>query len=105
VPRDFRTDPPRLLGSRDPATGETFFPPRALAIDGSLRETEPVELSPEGTLHTFTSFMGTDYGQVDLPEGVRVQGVLGAGPHEIGARYVLQIVGEGEDARWRFTRA
>lgn len=98
---DLTATPPVLRGSRDPQTGETFFPPRALAVDGSLRDCEPVTLSRVGELYTWTRFMGTCFGQVDLPEGVRIQTPLCDGPHAIGAAYEL-VVGEG--GAWSFRR-
>ncbi|MCZ7525498.1 MAG: hypothetical protein M5U14_03370 [Acidimicrobiia bacterium] len=99
-------DPPRLLGSRDPETGQVFFPRRALAVDGSLRPCEPVDLPTEGTLHTWT-VMGEDaYGQVDLPGGPRIQTRLAPGAHEIDARYRLEARRADDGSiDWWFRRA
>jgi acyl dehydratase len=94
--------PARLRGSRDPRTGDTYFPQRALSVDGALRELEPVDLAQRGVLHSWTSFDGADFGQVDLADGVRLQARLGAGPHQIGAPYVL--AGDVA-AAWWFDRA
>lgn len=98
----FQTDPLRLLGSRDPITGETYYPPRQLAVDGSLRRCEPVELSNEGTLYAWTEFSKVAYGQIDLPEGPRILSRLAPGQHEIGANYALEA---DADNQWRFRRA
>lgn len=96
-----QSGPPLCLqGSRDPQSGQTYFPARALVADGSLRKSEPVELSRAGHLVTWTTFAGTCFGQVDLPEGVRIQGRLGDGPHKIGAAYTLATDSDG----WRFDR-
>lgn len=94
--------PDRLRGSRDPRTGETYFPERALSVDGTLVELEPVDLARHGFLYSWTSFDGVDFGQVDLADGVRLQVRLGDGPHEIGAAYELA----GDLATdWWFARA
>lgn len=93
-----------LQGSRDPSSGECYFPSRPLVADGTLRRCEPVTLSREGVLHTWTTFAGADYGQVDLPEGVRIQCELGDGPHEIGARYRLAVTTGDDGTAWRFER-
>jgi uncharacterized OB-fold protein len=101
-----RIEPPCLFGSRDPGTGQTYFPPRQYAADGSLRQCERLELSSEGTLYTWTEFSGEGYGQVDLPEGVRVQTRLVAGEHEIGARYrLVTFVDSAGKESYRFGRA
>lgn len=90
--------PEVLVGSRDPGTGQVYFPARALAADGSLRDCEPLPLSRKGRLVTWTKFAGTFFGQIDLPEGVRLQGRLGEGPHTIGETCVLTA----DDQGWRF---
>jgi len=81
-------DPPRLLGSYSPAADRCFWPRRKLCPITS----EPVEdrlLSPEGVLYSWTfvemPWMGSmktadgggyGVGQIDLPEGVRVQALI-----------------------------
>lgn len=80
---------PRLLGSRCRACGEHFFPRRVICARCLEPGTEDVLLGPRGTLHTFTWVYfplfnsrraeeegGYGVGQVDLPEGPRVQCVL-----------------------------
>jgi hypothetical protein len=94
--------PTRLRASRDPRTGETYYPERALSVDGTLRRVEPVDLATRGVLYSWTTFDGADFGQVDLEDGVRLQVRLHDGPHEIGATYSL---GGDVSADWWFTRA
>ena len=79
---------PRLLGSRCRACGEHFFPRRVVCARCLEAQTEDVELGPDGTLYTWTWVYyplfnsrraesgGYGVGQVDLPEGPRVQCVL-----------------------------
>ena len=93
-----------LTGSRDAATGQVYFPPRVYSTDGRMRETEPVALSTEGILYSWTALGPAHFGQIDLPEGVRIQCEIAPGEHEIDATYRLEITGEG-DTDWRFTRA
>ena len=93
----------RLLGSYSPAADVTFFPTRMRCpITGEPVET--VELSEEGTLYSW-SFIhmpkmgsmevdvggGYGVGQVDLPEGVRVQAPIDGRQEdfEIGMRMRL----------------
>lgn len=102
-PRAFRADPPTLLGSRDPRSGQVYFPPRALSADGRLTPCETVELSREGVLYSWTSMGGRFFGQVDLPEKVRLQCALAPGTPEIGAHYRLEVAPDGHG--WRFARA
>lgn len=102
----FRTDPLCLVGSRDTLTGQVYFPPRALSADGALRETETVELSRQGTLYTWTRFAGTSFGQIDLPEGVRIQTLLDDDAPVIGATYEITGAKDPSGATsWRFARA
>ena len=84
VPDD-PAEPPRLLGSRCTDCGEHFFPRRAICAKCMSERTEDVLLGPRGTLfsYTFVHFplfgstrvehIGYGVGQVDLPEGPRVQ--------------------------------
>jgi uncharacterized OB-fold protein len=80
----------KLKGSRDQATGEIYVPPRTYAADGSLRRCEPLGVDGLGTLYSWTTFRDDAYGIIDLACGGRVQAYLGAGPHQIGARYVAK---------------
>lgn len=94
----------KLAGSRDPSNGQTYFPARALVADGSLRPCESINLSPTGILASWTRLVDRHFGQVDLPEGVRVQTLLSDGPHEIGASYRLQVADKDGTMEWSFTR-
>jgi len=84
VPDDPRV-PPRLLGTRCEDCGEHFFPRRAVCAKCLSERTTAVELGPRGTLYSYTfvhfplfgstrvEHIGYGVGQVDLPEGPRVQ--------------------------------
>ena len=79
---------PRLLGSRCRSCGEHFFPRRHVCARCLAEGSDDVELGPRGTLWTWTYvhvplFAKKDrrvdaygVGQVDLPEGPRVQAIL-----------------------------
>ena len=96
---------PRLLGSRCPACGEHFFPRRHVCARCLAEGCEDVELGPRGTLWTWTYvhvplFAKKDrrvdaygVGQVDLPEGPRVQAILvgGSDDFEIGMELELDL--------------
>jgi uncharacterized OB-fold protein len=92
----------RLKASRDEVSGEVYVPPRRFAADGSLRECVPCEVPAEGILASWTAFQGESYGLVDLAGGIRIQTLLGPGPHEPGQAYTGTVEA---DARTRFHRA
>ena len=85
---DAAGEPPQLLGSRCRACGEHFFPRRVVCARCLAQGCDDVLLGPRGTLWTFTwvhvPFFGQKHGdgvgygvgQVDLPEGPRIQAVL-----------------------------
>lgn len=85
---DDPTELPRLLGSRCPSCEEVFFPRRFVCARCLHEGTDDVELSTRGRLHTWTychvpmfgksdpGAGGYGVGQVDLPEGPRVQSIL-----------------------------
>jgi uncharacterized OB-fold protein len=85
---------PQLLGTKCRACGEYFFPRRSICAKCLEPDTEDVLLSPDGTLYTWTyvhfpmfgikadDVRGYGVGQIDLPEGPRVQAVLSGGEHE-----------------------
>jgi uncharacterized protein len=93
VPDDL-AESPRLLGSRCPACGEHFFPRRHVCAKCLAEGCEDVLLGPRGRLWTWTYvhvplFAKKDarvdaygVGQVDLPEGPRVQAILVGGPED-----------------------
>jgi uncharacterized OB-fold protein len=99
-------EPPRLLGSRCRACGEHFFPRRRVCARCLAQGCEDVLLGPRGTLFTFTwvhvPFFGKKaadggggygVGQVDLPEGPRIQAVLSGarGDLAIGMPMTLEL--------------
>lgn len=104
VPED-PDEPPRLLGSRCPSCAEQFFPRRQVCARCLHDGCDDVELGPVGRLWTWTYvhvpfFARRDQavstygvGQVDLPEGPRVQALLLGGPDDfaIGAEMVLDL--------------
>ena len=79
---------PRLLGSRCQSCSEVFFPRRHVCAKCLHEGCDDIELSPRGTIYTWTyvhvplfakanakvSTYGV--GQIDLPEGPRVQAIL-----------------------------
>jgi uncharacterized OB-fold protein len=104
VPDD-PTVSPRLLGSRCGTCGEHFFPRRLVCARCLAEGCEDVELGPRGRLWTWTYvhvplFAKKDarvdaygVGQVDLPEGPRVQSILRgeAGDFSIGMEMELDL--------------
>lgn len=91
---DDPTDRPRLLGSRCQACGEVFFPQRVVCAKCLHEGCDDLELSPTGTIYTWTyvhvplfakadaDVSGYGVGQIDLPEGPRVQAILVGGADE-----------------------
>ena len=94
---------PRLLGSRCRACGEHFFPRRVVCARCLAQGCEDVLLGPRGTLWTFTwvhvpffgkrQAVGAGYGvgQVDLPEGPRIQAVLSGAREELAIGMPMQL--------------
>lgn len=91
----------QLKASRDPLTGQSYVPPRALAADGSLRPAALVEVPARGVLYAATSFHGEHYGIVDLDCGSRVQVHLEAGTDRIGERVAAYAVTDKGHPRYR----
>ncbi len=103
---------PRLLGSRCRDCGEHFFPRRPVCARCLAEGTEDVLLGPEGNLYTWTyvhfplfnsqraEHGGYGVGQIDLPEGPRIQCVLSGGPDDfrIGMPMRLELETLREDA-------
>lgn len=96
--------PPRLLGSRCAACSEVFFPRRHVCANCLAQDTQDVELSPRGTLYTWTYVHfplfgskradhagGYGVGQIDLPEGPRVQAVLSGGPGDFRIGMEMEV--------------
>lgn len=80
---------PKLLATRCEACGEFFYPRRAVCGKCMSRKTAEVEVDARGTLYSYTFVHlplfgstnmehadGYGVGQVDLPEGPRVQAPL-----------------------------
>jgi uncharacterized OB-fold protein len=103
---------PMLLGSRCPACGEHFFPRRFVCAQCLHEGCEDVELGPTGRLWTWTyvhvplfakknaKVDAYGVGQVDLPEGPRIQAILVGGPDdfEIGMELELDLETLSTDA-------
>jgi uncharacterized protein len=110
VPDD-PTEAPRLLGSRCQSCGEVFYPRRFVCAKCLHEGTDDLELGPRGTLYTWTYvhvplFAKKDgtvdaygVGQIDLPEGPRVQAILVGGPDDfaIGMELELELEALGPD--------
>jgi uncharacterized OB-fold protein len=102
---DDPADAPRLLGSRCQSCGEVFYPRRFVCAKCLHEGTDDLELGPRGTLYTWTyvhvplfakkdgSVDAYGVGQIDLPEGPRVQAILVGGPDdfEIGMELELEL--------------
>ena len=95
--------PVRLRGSRCPACDEVFYPRRLVCAKCLHEGTDDVLLSTGGTLYTWTwvhapLFAKTDanvsgyaVGQVDLPEGPRVQAILMGTPGDFSIGMQLEL--------------
>lgn len=104
IPDDPEAEP-RLLGSRCRACGEHFFPRRVVCARCFAQACDDVLLGSRGTLFTFTwvhvpffgkkqaGGAGYGVGQVDLPEGPRIQAVLSGaqGDFAIGMPMRLEL--------------
>ena len=101
-----------MLGSRCRACGECFFPRRVVCARCLARDCEDTLLGPRGRLWTWTwchlprfgsrqSDGGYGVGQVDLPEGPRVQAVLAGRREELAIgiemELGLEVLGETRD--------
>lgn len=98
-------EPPRLLGSHCPNCDEWFFPRRLVCAKCLHEGCEDVELSTRGTLWTWTYCYvpmfgrkesgegdpGYGVGQVDLPEGPRIQSILLGGPDDFRIGMELEL--------------
>ena len=111
VPDD-PAESPRILGTRCRACGEHFFPKRVVCAKCLSADTEDATLSAEGTLwsYTFVHFPlfgsmnvehmnGYGVGQIDLPEGPRIQAPLaGTQDHfRVGQKLRLELEKLRED--------
>ena len=94
--------PPKLLGSRCQDCGEAFFPQRAVCAKCLSENTAEAELGPAGTLYSYTfvhfplfgsmkvEHVGYGVGQIDLPEGPRVQVPLAGKQEDFRVGMALQ---------------
>ena len=110
---DDPAEPPRLLGSRCPNCGEVFFPQRLVCAQCLYEGCDDVDLSTRGRLWTWTychvplfgrkdaNVEGYGVGQVDLPEGPRVQSILlgGSDDFEIGMEVEIDLEVLRQDER------
>jgi uncharacterized OB-fold protein len=100
---DDPSESPRLYGSRCRACGEAFFPRRVVCAKCLHQGCDDIELGPRGTLYTYTYVRlplfgsqradagGYGVGQIDLPEGPRVQAVLFGGPGDFRIGQAMQL--------------
>ena len=110
---------PRLRGSRCGACGETTFPAQRGCPSCTAQGCDEVELSPRGTLYTWTiqrfpppppyagdaqNFVPFAVGYVELPEGVRVEARLtesDASQLSIGMEMQLELESFARDEQGR----
>ncbi len=102
--------PPRLLGTMCRACGEHFYPRRTICAKCMSEQTADVEMDARGTLYSYTFVHfplfgsmnvehadGYGVGQIDLPEGPRVQAPLAG--KQAGFRVGQTVQGELEVQR------
>lgn len=102
VPDD-PSEAPRFLATRCEACGEYFFPRRQVCAKCLSERTTNVELAGRGTLYSFTfvhfplfgstnlaHMEGYGVGQVDLPEGPRIQAPLAGKQDQLRVGMVLE---------------
>lgn len=98
-----RDEAPKFLGTRCESCGEYFYPRRAICAKCLSEETTPVELASRGVLYSYTfvhfplfgstnmeHMSGYGVGQVDLPEGPRIQAPLAGKQEEFRIGQTLQ---------------
>lgn len=100
---DDPAQPPRLIGTRCRACGECFYPKRPICAKCLAEGCEETTFSPHGTLYTYTyvhfplfnsqraDHGGYGVGQIDLPEGPRVQAVLSGGPQDFRIGMAMEL--------------
>jgi len=95
--------PPRLLGTKCLSCGEHFYPARAVCAKCMSAQTANVEMDARGTLYSYTFVHfplfgsmnvehadGYGVGQIDLPEGPRVQAPLAGKQDEFRVGQTVQ---------------
>ncbi len=105
-------EPPKLMGTVCKDCGEYFFPKRVVCAKCMHEGCEETLLSPKGTLYSFTfvhmplfgsmrieHMEGYGVGQVDLPEGPRLQVPLAGKQPEfkVGMKLVAELEALRED--------
>jgi uncharacterized OB-fold protein len=105
VPDDPK-QPPKFLGTRCDECGEHFYPRRQVCAKCLSEHVTQVEMSPHGTLYSYTfvhfplfgsmnmeHMDGYGVGQVDLPEGPRIQAPLAGkqGEFRIGQKLQAEL--------------
>jgi uncharacterized OB-fold protein len=103
IPDDDR-QAPQLLGSQCTKCGEVFFPRRHVCAKCLHHETRDMLLSSTGTIYSYTyvhfplfggkrETKGYGVGQIDLPEGPRVQSILvgGSTDFRIGMKVAMEL--------------
>lgn len=103
-------EPPEVCCTRCRDCGEFFFPRRLVCAKCLSRNTEDVQVEAKGTLHSFTfvhmplfgsmrieHMEGYGVGQVDLPQGPRLQVPLAGKQAEF--RVGMALTGELEPLR------
>jgi uncharacterized OB-fold protein len=101
---------PKFLATRCESCGEYFYPRRAICAQCLSEQTADVELEGRGTLYSYTfvhiplfgstnieHMEGYGVGQIDLPEGPRIQAPLAGKQPEF--RVGQQVVAELDTLR------
>ena len=107
---DEPTAAPKFLATRCASCGEHFYPRRAICARCLSEQTTDVELEGRGTLYSYTfvhiplfgstnieHMEGYGVGQIDLPEGPRIQAPLAGKQPEF--RVGQQVVAELDTLR------
>ena len=104
---------PKFLATRCESCGEHFYPRRAICAQCLSEQTADVELEGRGTLYSYTfvhiplfgstnieHLEGYGVGQIDLPEGPRIQAPLAGKQREfrVGQQVVAELDTLREDA-------
>ena len=103
IPDDV-VEAPRLLGSRCQSCGEYFFPRRPVCAKCCHRGTDDVELSPHGTLFTYTYIHVPLFNSQRATDGGRQGSINNAQcthPHTVGGRGALGGARCWWRRRWR----
>jgi uncharacterized OB-fold protein len=95
---------PHLIGSKCRSCGEYFFPKRVFCAKCFAEDSEEVLLSRKGKLYTYTRVHVPMFGkvvmdraeycvgQVDLPEGPRIQTTLNCDPGELKIDMEMELI-------------